>query len=352
MHNNKYIIRNISLLIVFILLIVLTISCSICKNPAESTEENKYFAIYFLNDPNIKYYDIAESDLAELTLESIPWISEEDMEYYDWSTHLIYLKKDKSHFLKWWDNPLKTFPEEWADKPYIVVAGGKRCYAGFFHHAVFSHFFDAPFIPNLDNHFYPSDVLYIDWAHTSPPNDEDVKDALLNAGLYRGGISVTFDTTDAILNIDNADTSTITYKFTITNNDINNLYVLDPDKMGTKLFHHFTNGPVFDNLNGYLFQSTWKTTTPPPSLDYWSPDWFAKLKPGQSIQRTISLKGYPFFPTGEYRFRFSYNGKIFGMEKVIRELPDGNIWVGTTRSNTLIMEWDADSDSLNVFNIN
>jgi len=163
MHNNKDISNNITLLAIIFISIILTISCSICKNPTESNEENQSFAIYFLNDPNIKYYDIAESDLAELTLESTPWISDEDIEYYDWSSHCIYLKKDKSYFLpEWQKDSIKTFPPEWGNKPFVVVAGGKRCYMGYFEHAYSSYLSIAPVISDLCNHGYPSDILFID----------------------------------------------------------------------------------------------------------------------------------------------------------------------------------------------
>jgi len=351
----KYITKNISLLIVLFVLIILTISCSIWENPAEPLEENQSFAIYFLKDQNIKIGEILEVDLSELILDSKPWISDEDIEYYDWSSHCIYLKKDKTHYFPNWKNDEFTeFPPEWADKPFLVLANDQRCYMGFFGSAL-SHYWVAPEIFDGYNNGYPSDILFIDWSwlyHDSPQNNQDVKDALINTELYRGGISVTFDTTDAILNIDNADTSTITYKFTITNNDMNNLYVLDPDKMGTELFHRFTNGPVFQNLETKrLYESRWKVTATVPSLDYWSLDWLTKLKPGQSIQKTVLLKGYPYFPTGEYIFQFSYSGKILGMEKDVRELQNGNLWVGITRSNTLVMDWKTDNDSLNRKNV-
>jgi len=76
-----------------------------------------------------------------------------------------------------------------------------------------------------------------------------------------------------------------------------------------------------------------------------SPDWFTKLKNGHSIQRTVILKGYPYFPTGEYIFQFKYSGQIRGMEKEVRELADGRYWLGPTRSNILVMVWEAEEDS-------
>jgi hypothetical protein len=84
-----------------------------------------------------------------------------------------------------------------------------------------------------------------------------------------------------------------------------------------------------------------------PSIDHWSPDWFIKLESGHSIQRTVILRGYSYFPTGEYIFEFRYDGKIFGMEKEVRELADGRYWLGPTRSNILVWSFKAAEDPLN-----
>jgi len=341
------------LLLIILLLILYT--CDRKKNPLYQYDENDFaFAIYFLQDENLKMKDVNSEDVNELKLSPKPWLCDKDIRFYDWSSHCIYLKKDKTHFFpNWENNKFNEFPPEWADKPFVVVANGKRCYLGHFEHSALSHLWLAPTITDGYNSGYPSDVLFVDWIwlyHDYPQNNPNVKSALMKAGLYHGGISVTFDTTDTntLRMVENADTSTISYKFTITNNDENNLYVLDPDKTGSGLFHRFTNGPVFKNLeSGKLYESRWKKTVKLPSLEYWSPDWFIKLESGHSIQRTVILRGYSYFPTGEYIFEFRYDGKIFGMEKEVRELADGRYWLGPTRSNILVWSFKAAEDPLN-----
>jgi len=328
------------------MLIILLWNCGGKKNPMSPETDEYTFAIYFLQNENFKMADVYESDLNKLKLASKPWLTENDIRFYDWSSHSIYLKRDKTHFFpNWENNKVNEFPPGWADKPFVVVANGNRCYMGYFF-SLLSHLWIAPNIWDFDNSkTYPSDVLFIDWMwlyHDYPQNNPDVKDALINVGLYHGGISVTFDTTDVILNIENADTSTITYKFTITNNDENDLYIFDPENTGSSLFHYYTNGPVFKNLeSGKLYESRWKTIVKPPSQDYWSPDWFIKLKSGHSIKRTVSLKGYPYFPTGEYIFQFKYNGPRKEMEREVREIADGRYWLGPTRSNILVFNFKA-----------
>jgi len=204
------------------------------------------------------------------------------------------------------------------------------------------------------NSMYPQDVLFIDWRllyHDYPQNNPNVKEALIDAGLYHGGLSVTFDTTDAntLRMIENGDTSTISYKFTITNHDKDNLYIIDPDKTGSDLFHWFTNGITFQNIaTKKIYEPRWRKHVSPDSYDYWSPDWFIKLKSGNSIQRTVILKGYTHFPTGEYLFQFNYNSQVLGMKKEVREIEDGRYWLGPTRSNILVWNFKATDDSLYV----
>jgi hypothetical protein len=332
--------------------LVLISACSKNDNPL-GPEDNDGFAIYFLQNSDLKMKDVYDKDLSELRLSRTPWLSDTDMLFYDWSSHCIYLKKDKTDLIPGWEEGEKfnVFPEEWADKPFVVTASGQKCYLGYFSRAQLStKYWIAPMVEDIGaNSMYPSDVVWIDWIwlyHDTPQNNQTVKNALIYAGLYHGGINIHFDTTDAILNIENADTSTVTYKFTITNNAEDDLYVIDPDKTGSGLFHRFTNGPVFKNLEGgKLYESRWKKTVKPPSPEYWSPDWFTELKSGQPIQRIVVLKGYPFFPPGEYIFEFKYSGPPF-IEKETRELPDGRYWLGPTRSNFLVMVWEAESVSV------
>ncbi|MEA1987085.1 MAG: hypothetical protein U9N76_06320 [Candidatus Marinimicrobia bacterium] len=335
--------------ILHILILLFLFGCVNFEDDAPS------FAIYFLKDSTLTMKDIEDKNIDELKLSNNAWLTQDDIEFYDWSSHCIYLKKDKTFlFPNWENNNFNEFPPEWADKPFVVVANGNRCYMGYFE-SFFSHYWKTPLISDGFNSMYPSDVLFIDWwwlYHDYPQNNPNIKNALMNAGIYHGGISVTFDVTDAILNIEDADTSTITYKFTITNNDEDDLYVIDPDKTGSDLFHWFTNGLTFQDINtGKIYEPRWRKYVQLPSTDYWSSDWFTKLKSGHSIQRTVVLKGYPYFPTGKYMFQFKYNGQISGMEKEVRELADGRYWLGPTRSNIMVMVLEAKDDSLSKKNV-
>ena len=346
-------------ILILIFFNMLFFSCERNKNQIYSYSENDLsFAIYFLLDDDLKMKDVYNKDLSDLILAPTPWLCAKDIRFYDWSSHCIYLKKNKTHFIPGWQKGKKfnLFPSEWADKPFVVTANGQKCYIGYFSRVELSMTeWIAPMIGDVGfNDIYPSDIIWIHWRwlyHDYPQNNPIVKNSLINAGLYHGGISVAFDPADVntLRMVENADTSTISYKFTITNNDVDNLYIIDPDKTGSDLFHWFTNGITFQDINTKkIGEPRWRKYVSPPSYDYWSPDWFTKLKSGHSIQRTVILKGYPYFPTGEYIFQFKYNGQALAMEKEVRELADGRYWLGPTRANVLVWNYRESEDSLSI----
>ena len=345
--------------LIFIVILTLLWNCERNKNPLSPCGVNDFaFAIYFLQDENLKMKDVYDKELSTLKLSPTPWLCDKDIRFYDWSSHCIYLEKDKTYLIPGWQNGKRfnVFPVEWADKPFVVTANGKKCYLGYFSRVELSiNMWIAPMIGDVGfNSMYPEDVLFIYWGwlyHDYPQNNPDVENALIGSGLYHGGLSITFDTTDAntLRMVENADTSTISYKFKITNNDKDDLYIIDSDKTGSDLFHWFTNGITFQNIaTKKIYEPRWRKHVEPPSYDYWSPDWFTKLKSNHSIQRTVILKGYPHFPTGEYLFQFNYNGQILCMEKDVREIVDGRYWLGPTRSNILVWNFKATDDSLYV----
>ena len=167
-------------------------------------------------------------------------------------------------------------------------------------------------------------------------HDHIVKQALIKANILHEGIKVTLN---KILFTENSDTATVQYTYTIVNNDILNLYVLDPDKMGTKLFHCFNNGPsILKSDETSTRESIYKEVEIPQSSDYWDPDWFVRINSGDSITRTVNLKGYSFFPSGIYYCELIFNS-IRKIPKDQRVLFDGRYWIGQTVSNLIAIQY-------------
>jgi len=292
------------------------------------------FAPNFKKD--LKIYAVCDKELDKLELASTPWLTNEDIRFYDWSSHCMYLKKDKMELKKYlhyndgWNEPYL-----WS-KPYIVTSYQKRCYMGYF--SVFcSTLYLLPMI-DVSIHIlgYPEDVLSSWWIYLYRDdirNNEDVRKALIQQNLFHGGISVALDTTHFILTTNKTvDTTTVEYTIKITNQDQDNLYILDPELMKKELFFYFYNGLAFYNINNdKLYYAIDSSKTPVPNYYSWYAEWFIKLAPGQTINRTIK-QNYSNLPSGRYIFQTAYTSPILTMEKEVREISDGRYWLGKCKS--------------------
>ena len=329
---------------VFITLLVLILNCS-GENNSLGPSGTSDFAIYFLKDPSIRTGQVVDQELSKIELETDPWLSSEDIDFYDFTTHLIYLKTDKSDFFEYYDDqPL--FDPVTIDKPFVVVAGGERCYLGSLHSWLLSSFPVGPYMHEGDVWGYAKDVMHITKDLTSDQDirsDDRIKNALTQLNLFHGGLSVELD---AVEIIENADTSTVQFSFTITNHDQDNLYIVDPDLVydlvSSELFHFYTNGVTFRHETTHFLVRYNRPVIPdlyngwPPVYRSLPPDWFTRIPSKKSLQRTVTLKGYPKFPQGEYTCYFNYSCQA-DIPRDHRILSDGRYWLGGIFSNEIQM---------------
>jgi hypothetical protein len=224
------------------------------------------------------------------------------------------------------------------------VANGERCYAGYFLSVISSNM--QPYPDILDGYIlsYPSDIIYVEWPYpfVNDKRDHDkVRSSLAELRILREGLAITLDS----LWISNDDTATVKYKITIRNGDAENLYVIDSDIVGTELFHFFTNGPVFYNIdNKKMYESIHKTVTVPSPPHSYHPGWFTKIEGGKSATRMITLKGYPRLPAGEYYCKtgFSNPNSILKKDRI---LGDGRYWIGFRSSELVGFRLDSGATS-------
>lgn len=321
------------------------LNCSKDNDLSNSTDHN--FAIYLLKNPDLKIGDILTKNLVEqesqvleaIEIQKEPWLKDDDIQFYDFSSHLLYLKRDKYNYL-----PLPVelqIPSSWVDKPFMIVLDGQKRYMG-----VFKGFYDIdqwplPYIDISYNYLYPQDLLIISWewfdnASEDNRNDPYVMEALKRANIFHKGLNLKLKD---IKFLENSDTATVEYTFTIINNDVDILYILDPDKMGSGLFHFFNIGPQFlksDEIN--VRSASFNKPVIPVPRDTWDPNWFIKLNSGDSITRTVSLRGYAFFPSGTYYCETTYQC-IKKIPKEQRNLSDGRYWIGPTKSNLIAIQF-------------
>lgn len=313
------------------LFLVLFSCCSTDKNPT-NTPSDADFSIFRLQDRSYTVTDIIDKDIDELHLAADPWLTSDDIAFYDYSTHCIYLKKTKDEFFHISDSISMN------DQPFVVCANDERCYLGSFHSGALSLAPAFPYMDEFDINFYPEDVLHISKAWNQVDdvrNNGNIEDALRQLNLFHAGLSITLTSVDVT---DNSDTATIQYSFKIKNNDKDNLYVIDPDKMGSALFHYYTNGVVLKNENEWI-ASYFKTVVAPEPFTSWNASWFVRINSGKSIQRTIQLKGYQHVPSGTYSCSMKYANPP-KIDKEDRYLDDGRYWVGEIESPSITFTLD------------
>lgn len=322
-----------------ILLTFLLLAISSCRDthPLAPNEQSASYAIYFLQDSALSTHQAAQMNIDQLVLSEKPWITDNDILFYDFSSHCIYLKKDKGQFFNKYSGMYFQFEPVLIDKPFVIIANNERCYVGSLHGAALSLSPAGPYMDELDVGYFPKDVMHISrgWNDTADVrNDTRIKDAFTALGLYHGGISVELISVSVI---EKSDTSTVEYTFKITNVDQDNLYVIDPDKMGSESFHYYTNGIVFNGNNG-LIQSTYKKTISPDPYYSWDINRFTEVKTNTSIERTVRLRGYPAIPVGVYSCSFTFSNPRM-IEKEARAIAGGRIWLGSvSQSNRLTIE--------------
>jgi hypothetical protein len=236
-----------------------------------------------------------------------------DLQLYDSSTHIFYLKA--SH------------PEFREDKSagFSLLANGEEIYKGVFWPMFSSSLPFGPYIPSFSS-FYPDftiriEHLTIDNKPDDPRNDPRLISALKNQNLLHSGIC-------GIINSITVSGTHLTFKFTVTNKDESDLIILDPEKTGPNLFHYFTNGlslrkPTFEEV----FASQIAPQTPSP-WDSWSDSWLSEIKSGDSRQFTINYSINSPINPGDYIASFEFPGLSHGVSR--EQFIQGNkrIWLG------------------------
>ena len=318
-----------------ILFLIYFYSCDITQS--KSKMQNYNFAIYFLSDTTLKINDIKEVSINKLKLQKEPWLSEDDIKYYDWSSHCIYLRTSKMEYF-----PYLTYnfeiPYYLNNRPFIITANNEAIYKGYIISNLYfnsspSHF---PLISETEVSLYPNDILTTDWPFIFQDdirNNNKVKNALIESNKFHSGICVEIDTSYGIKFIEKNDTTILDYQIVITNNDKDNLYIFDPDKTGNLIFNAFNNGPCFKNLdNNILYSANFKSHYVPDSSEYELDLWYTLVKSGDSIKRKLKVDGYPNMPQGNYIFRGSYQTPHMYLDKTKRIKSNGRIWIGSTRT--------------------
>ncbi len=165
-----------------ILYYLLTIGCVLviligCSDNSEPEDKSNSFGIYLPEDQSITWESLKSKNLDSIKLKE--WITGDKIDFYDYSSHVIYLNVDY--------NSLLSVPHK-DNTPFVVVANGKRCYYGKFSLPEDTTQPCVVFKP-LES---CNDLVMLEF---NPPNRKDIRvndevvNALKEAGKFKPGLS-------------------------------------------------------------------------------------------------------------------------------------------------------------------
>jgi hypothetical protein len=271
-----------------LILIALISILSSCEKPVEVTDQDVFFKIG--KEKAFRF---------------------DDIELYDSSTHIIYFKESQNEFSEILQGPFSFF-----DK-------GDTIYSGSFWPGYSSFIPRGPIILSPPN-MYGDYALRIEiWMGDKPDvrNSPEIIALLKKHGLLHSGLSGSVDFVETGEN-------QLSFGFTIVNNDLTDLMILDLNKTGPNLFHYFTNGLYLrDQNHNEVFSGTIPLQKPEP-WNSWKADWLSLLKSGDSISFTINYPVEAPISPGEYNLLFEFPGLAYQVSKDQLFKDDYRIWLG------------------------
>jgi len=238
-----------------------------------------------------------------------------DIGLYDSSTHIIYFRE--------------IHPE--LDKirqlSFVLYDEGDSIYQGEFWPSYLSSLPSGSYISNSPS-FYQNYALRIDYMESTKPdlrNDPRIIQSLRDRELLHSGLAGRIEALEITGSLARLD-------FIVTNMDKTTLLILDPDKMGHKLFHYFTNGLYLRDLaTNRIIASKLVYQAPVPS-DGWNKDWLTELSSGESALFTFIYSFDNVISPGNYSAWFDYPGlsSQVDIDEVFQA--SGRIWLGDITS--------------------
>jgi hypothetical protein len=238
-------------------------------------------------------------------------ITEQDILFYDRSTHLIYLKRDMDL-------------NKNATDFYVSIAGD-TIYQGIINSCNLSSMPPSPYFIQ-DCFHYGYDILEIGFngASVDLRNAPDILNAFEKSHLLRNGISCKIDKVE-IQSFESF--SKVICTITIHNNDNINYYILDPEKMGDLDFNYFTGGLTLQNMSSkHTYPLRWSVES-----GTWSEvdlEDLSLLKKGSEVTYTFQSSDYGLMEPGEFSASFRFCGTKQSPQNINLNQKNGRIWVG------------------------
>lgn len=315
------------LLLFFIISLVFINSCSRGNEPED---KNKGFSISLLEDQAITWEDMKNRKLDSLKLKD--WITGDKIDFYDYSSHVIYLNVDYK--------TLFSVPHK-DNTPFVVVANNKRCYYGLFNQpqdTTQPHVLIKPLEAC-------SDMVMLEFNPANRKDirlNESVKNALIDANIYKSGLTEVWFT--SLKAFPDLKPPYIEFYFTVKNKENENIYYVGYPWWSIKVNNIFyKTKTVFYNKNSFFSVPASVYSGEPDTVDVKTMHYkvsFSSITP-KSTGYFVWHDIFPMtgIPTGNYNCFIEYYG-MMGGAKEKRETPDGRIWIGYLRTNTINLDYD------------
>ena len=242
-----------------------------------------------------------------------------DFEYYDYSTHLIYMKNSKSFV-----DDIESIGE------FKIFADKKEIYTGQTVPGFHSFLPTGPIISThpsgYGDYIVPIEFIQIidTLGNVTPDLREDTRiiEALKKYNQFHSGLSCEINSVQYLSPND------VIVELNLKNNDSFSYYYLDPDKMGINLFHYFTNGLFIKNFASHESYTHETEHIQPDPWNSWNIDWLSIINGNESKTITIHYDNFEQVPSGAYKATFEFPGLRFQVEKDELVQNNGQIWLG------------------------
>jgi len=243
-----------------------------------------------------------------------------DIDYYDLSTHFIYLKGTNS-FLN----------DKMVRDSFQIFANGEKIYSGVFHSWYMSSIPMGPAI-FLPGSFYKDYVLpitlfsHFDQNGKKVPADDTRKDTrILN--VLKAWNQLHEGLKCEIRSVQFKSGGKVSLELELINNDSFNYYYLDPEKMGLGLFHYFTNGLSFWSSSLMKSYDNHLQHIQPEPGNSWQMNWLSLIRSNEKKTIWIHYTNFDPIPAGQYKLYFRFPG-LSRVEKGDLVQRNGRIWLG------------------------
>lgn len=247
-------------------------------------------------------------------------LNHDDIDYYDYSSHLIYLKNSNS-FL----NDFET------GGGFKVYADKEEMYTGSIQPAYSSWLPSSPVI-HSQPFLFREYIVSIDYTHLVDSTGNVIPDirendkiiqSLKKYNQFHAGLSCEIESIEYSPGNNEA-----TINLHLQNNDSFGYYYLDPEKMGMELFHYFTNGLQIRDFSNQMVYSHKTASKQPEPWDSWKMEWVSVIESNENKLITITYPDFDILPEGELKAFFTFPGLTYQVDKNDIEQENGRIWLG------------------------